>query len=220
MAKSMIKDKHLLHTSKRFLPRVTEIVEVARAPWLSLQQVHYKDFTGKSCVWDRFYRNTRNPNMEVDSAAIFAETSSATPGHKPEIILVKQYRAALDKYTIELPAGLIDPGETIEETAIRELQEETGYTGKVKSCSPALAQSTLGCENLQLVHVEIDLDNQDMKNMQQHEDDKNIEVLKVPMQSLLQFLKDQGNEVCLIFDDLYCLAFGLEIADSVRKGLS
>ena len=44
-----------------------------------------------------------------------------------QIILVRQFRPALSKYTLEFPAGGIDPGETPAEAAARELPEETGY---------------------------------------------------------------------------------------------
>ena len=43
------------------------------------------------------------------------------------ILLVRQFRHAVNQEMLELPAGSIDPGETPEETAIRELREETGY---------------------------------------------------------------------------------------------
>ncbi|NLX84330.1 MAG: NUDIX hydrolase [Synergistaceae bacterium] len=50
-----------------------------------------------------------------------------------KIVLVRQYRHAVDEDLYEIPAGLIEPGEDPTETAIRELQEEIGYKpGKIK----------------------------------------------------------------------------------------
>ena len=43
------------------------------------------------------------------------------------VYLVSQYRAAVKRVTLELPAGRLEPGETPEECAERELLEETGY---------------------------------------------------------------------------------------------
>ena len=44
------------------------------------------------------------------------------------ILMVRQYRNALDRYTLEIPAGkLDDPAEPKAECAFRELEEETGY---------------------------------------------------------------------------------------------
>jgi ADP-ribose pyrophosphatase len=44
-----------------------------------------------------------------------------------EIVMVRQYRHGSDELSLEIPAGLIDPGETPEEAAKRECLEETGY---------------------------------------------------------------------------------------------
>lgn len=52
--------------------------------------------------------------------------------NEDEVVLVKQFRPALDSYTIEAPAGLIDEGETAEQAALRELKEECGYVGTVR----------------------------------------------------------------------------------------
>lgn len=43
------------------------------------------------------------------------------------VCLVKNYRAAVDRRLIELPAGTLEPGEDPAQTARRELAEETGY---------------------------------------------------------------------------------------------
>lgn len=45
-----------------------------------------------------------------------------------KIILVEQYRKALEKTIIEIPAGQLEKGEEPAMTAVRELEEETGYT--------------------------------------------------------------------------------------------
>lgn len=60
----------------------------------------------------------------------------------PEVLLQKQFRPPLDKVVIEVPAGLIDAGETAEEAAVRELKEETGYVGTVSETSPVMFNGT------------------------------------------------------------------------------
>jgi len=44
-----------------------------------------------------------------------------------KVLIVRQYRPAVEHHTLELPSGLVDPGETPQETGRRELLEETGY---------------------------------------------------------------------------------------------
>lgn len=50
-----------------------------------------------------------------------------------KIVFVNQYRPAIKKNLLEIPAGVIEDNETPEEAAIRELEEETGYmAGKLE----------------------------------------------------------------------------------------
>jgi ADP-ribose pyrophosphatase len=51
-------------------------------------------------------------------------------GRDPQVLLIKQYRYAANGFVYEIPAGRLDPGESPEKCAARELQEETGYTAK------------------------------------------------------------------------------------------
>jgi ADP-ribose pyrophosphatase len=43
------------------------------------------------------------------------------------VLLVSQYREAVGKELLEIPAGGVDPGEDVETAVKREMQEETGY---------------------------------------------------------------------------------------------
>ncbi|BCN31408.1 NUDIX hydrolase [Anaeromicropila herbilytica] len=44
-----------------------------------------------------------------------------------KIIMVRQYRNAIEKWSLEIPAGGLNPGEDMKTCAMRELEEETGY---------------------------------------------------------------------------------------------
>ena len=49
------------------------------------------------------------------------------PIHEGKVLLVRQFRLAAGREMLEIPAGLLEPGEAPEETAARELAEELGY---------------------------------------------------------------------------------------------
>lgn len=67
---------------------------------------------------------------------IFHKGAVATLAVTPEdkIILVKQYRKAIEKVSYEIPAGKLEVGEAgaEREAAARELEEETGYVGELE----------------------------------------------------------------------------------------
>lgn len=65
-----------------------------------------------------------------------------------EVVMVRQYRFGSEEVTLEIPGGLVDEGESPDETVSRELREETGceadriiLLGKVRP-NPAIQNST------------------------------------------------------------------------------
>jgi len=65
-------------------------------------------------------------NFYVLEAPGWINVIALTPGC--DIVLVEQYRHGIDEVTLEIPGGMVDPGETPLEAAKRELAEETGFT--------------------------------------------------------------------------------------------
>jgi 8-oxo-dGTP pyrophosphatase MutT (NUDIX family) len=70
--------------------------------------------------------------------------------HDQDVVLVRQYRHGLGAESLELPAGIIDPGETPQAAAARELREETGYVAE--SWIPITSVSTEPARNTTRAH--------------------------------------------------------------------
>jgi ADP-ribose pyrophosphatase len=82
---------------------------------------------------------TREYIRHGGATMVVAQTASG------KLILERQYRYPLDRVLIEFPAGKIDPGESDEVCAARELEEETGYQAahwqKLGTLHPAVGYS-------------------------------------------------------------------------------
>lgn len=85
--------------------------------------------------------------------------------------MVSQYRIAIDKVTIEIPAGLVESNEVPIETAKRELQEEIGYFPEkidflfTMHSSPGFTNDRLSFfEAHDLVESQLDLDDDEFLN--------------------------------------------------------
>jgi ADP-ribose pyrophosphatase len=101
------------------------------------------------------------------------------------ILLVRQYRSALAKQLLEIPAGGIDKGENSEAAVIREMQEETGFKpGKVERlCGFYLTPGTSN-EYLHL-YLATDL----VPSRLHAEDTAGIEVISTPVSQIKELIK-------------------------------
>ncbi|GMM49844.1 ADP-ribose diphosphatase [Starmerella bacillaris] len=162
---------------------VTKFTELTDPKWIRTRLVHYVDPLGTERDWECCSRATRPKDMDCDGVAIIAIIETA---EGPSILLQKQFRAPTGKICIELPAGLIDPNETVEVCAERELQEETGYYGKAINTSALIYNDPGFCDTNQRV-IQVSIDMKDPRNQNPKpnlEENEFIECFTTPLKSL------------------------------------
>jgi 8-oxo-dGTP pyrophosphatase MutT (NUDIX family) len=71
-------------------------------------------------------RSGREHDFYVLEAGDWCERHSADPDG--QVLMVRQFRHGTGEVTLEVPGGLIDPGQTPAQAAARELLEETGHS--------------------------------------------------------------------------------------------
>ena len=96
--------------------------------FLNMYEADAVDINGNSFS---YYFATRRKDGELmcQTGKLWAEGAvfyALLKDDPSKILLVRQYRYPVNNYVYELPAGLIDEGETAWQAAVREIKEETG----------------------------------------------------------------------------------------------
>ena len=127
--------------------RVLEEQLLFQGSWSNLVEFSYEDEKKQIRKWEGLHRKN---NAE---AVIIIAKMEPSERH----IIIRQFRPPTNSYILEFPAGLVDRGETHEQTAIRELSEETGYVGEVEKISPMLYSSPgILSEAVSFVNMQVD----------------------------------------------------------------
>lgn len=102
-----------------------------------------------------------------------------------QVVFVRQYRQGTREVTLEIPGGMVDPGENFLVAGVRELKEETGGIGEsaqqIGVCEPNPALQTNRCGTILVTGVELgepDLD-----------PNEEIEVVLVPKSEVPDLLR-------------------------------
>jgi 8-oxo-dGTP pyrophosphatase MutT (NUDIX family) len=98
------------------------------SPWKTLDSEKGPDLK----LFTSRYDHVENPRNGMRMHALVLESGDwvnvVALTKEGKIVTVEQYRFGTGKVSLEVPAGVVDPGESPLETAKRELLEETGYS--------------------------------------------------------------------------------------------
>ncbi|MBQ4220347.1 MAG: NUDIX hydrolase [Butyrivibrio sp.] len=99
----------------------------AQGEFITRYDLHYKTVDNKDKTYEMI---SRNPNLkgydDIHNGKIDAVVLIMHDETGEKILINKEFRLAAGAWVYNFPAGLIDPGEVPEESARRELKEETG----------------------------------------------------------------------------------------------
>jgi ADP-ribose pyrophosphatase len=150
--------------------------EVFRSKNLILERATLLKKDGSCKSWDIVQR--------PDAVVVVAVTS------KKEILFVKQWRRAIGKRILELPAGLIEKNESPSAAAQRELQEETGYqAGQLISLGGYFSSPGFCSEYLHLF-VALDLTHHPLEA----DEDEAIDLIFLPLLKVEEMI--ESGEIC------------------------
>jgi 8-oxo-dGTP pyrophosphatase MutT (NUDIX family) len=146
-------------------------------------------------------RRTKAQEFYVIDAPDWVNVVAVTPAR--ELVLVRQFRFGLDNFSLEIPGGMIDPGEDPVAAALRELREETGYAGSravlLGAVHPNPAIQSNRCH---LVLVE----DARPTGALDWDDDEEIEVLTKPVDEVFALARRGGITHALVIDALFLFA--------------
>ena len=104
-----------------------------------------------------------------------------------EMVMVRQYRHAFDEVMVELCAGMCEDAETPEQSARRELLEETGYAGGTWREVMTIGQNPSICDNITHCFVAEGVERVTEQHLDESED---IEVLLLSKGDVYAMLRD------------------------------
>lgn len=106
-----------------------------------------------------------------------------------KIVFVKQYRKPLEKPLIEIPAGKLEQGEKSKITAVRELEEETGYTTNDLSFVTSFYTSPGFANEIMYIYLTTNLEV--LEQPVQGDEDEFVEVIELTLDEAQQYVADE-----------------------------
>lgn len=102
------------------------------------------------------------------------------------LLMVEQFRYGSQKVMLELPAGLLEPGETTETCGLRELEEETGYQAQTIAAFGAMYPTPAYDSEKIYFYIAEDL----VETQQQLDPGELLNVKRIPLKKAVELCKD------------------------------
>jgi len=109
---------------------------------------------------------------------------------KNNVLLVRQFRKAVEKELLEIPAGGIDAGEGPDEAVRREMREETGYLPQKVERIGGFYSAPGYCTEFLYLYLATDL----VRSPLSAEDTAGIKVVRVPVAKISELI--ESGEIC------------------------
>lgn len=171
--------------------KILEFKKITNNKWLNLFAIKAQNTKGYITNWI-FASRKNNPNKDksVDAVVIVPILNTAD-GKK--LIIIKEYRWAIEDFEYGFPAGLIEGKETIKSTVIKELKEETGLKLKeMKAVSNSIFSSS-GMSDESCVIAFVEAEGKISNKYQEKGED--IETLAVGVDEITQMLGDSSKKI-------------------------
>lgn len=171
--------------------RTKRVEKVTQGKFVKLYDLTYEDKNGVERKWTFASRKEKTlpETGEITTDAVVVVPLYLSDDGKPKFVVTKEYRPPLGGYEYAVPAGLVDEGESVTDTAVRELKEETGLdVTKIHFVTPPLFSSAgMTDEATSIVFVEC----RGEPSTEGNEDAEDIEVLLIPMVDMARYILGQ-----------------------------
>lgn len=110
------------------MSKIKKIKPLTNVKFLNLYELEAENKFGKTHPYYAASRKSKDTMMAATQTVIpdgVVIYSLFGPSFD-RLVMIRQFRYPLNNFIYELPAGLIDPGESVTDTAVREMKEETG----------------------------------------------------------------------------------------------
>ena len=169
--------------------KLINVTKLTNDPWLNMYSAKYRN-GNKELDWAFCSRNSEDKLVCKNTDNVECNTVVIAPKYNKDgeecLILCKEFRYPLNDYIYSFPAGLVEAGEDVELSAIRELREEIG--AEVSTIRPltGISYNSEGMSDENVIFYEAVISELHSTDLEESED---ISYEIVPIKDIVEYMK-------------------------------